>query len=99
MTDINPEAIEKAAAAGWDRSNYSRTEIATMCLEAALPALRAQIVRELADEARAEYREAWKRGMAAGIDTPEEAAADADGEHAHNAHRWLSARTETKENQ
>jgi hypothetical protein len=91
------EAIEPYVALGKYVPDAARAALSA-ALSAALPAIERAHLEQLAAQAREEIREAWRRGMEAGIDTPEEAAADADNEHAHHAHRWLSARLDqTKE--
>jgi hypothetical protein len=107
MTDPtpSPEAIEKAARALYAEVTPEYAEAAAAALSAAyavdLPALRAQIIRELAEDARAEAQAGADALDKLPLSAPwtDRAPHLARLEYSDYTHRWLSARTETKENQ
>lgn len=93
MPDLpSPEAVEAAARDQCpDQEAYAGRPCpeclaeAGRTLSAAVPALRAQIVRELAEEAKGKRLSAFASGD------------DAGWVEAEYVFRWLSVRTETKE--
>jgi hypothetical protein len=103
MTDHQPnaEAIEKAAEAiAEEQACGSCADPAFICaacrnealaaLSAAYPALRAQIIRELAEGARGELSDLYAE-IRAGNAHPD------DATDLEAIHRWLRARHDTKE--